>query len=131
MKQELRNKHKGSALNKYNASLIHALEGIKYACIYEHNMKIIIPFIVLVTICGFILKISIFEWLFCIAMFGAVSASELINSSIEALVDLNTLEYNELAKIAKDTASSATLILSITSLIGGLIIFIPKIVGLF
>ena len=35
-----------------------------------------------------------------------------------------------LAKIAKDAASAATLILSITSLIGALIIFIPKIINI-
>ena len=46
---------------------------------------------------------------------------------IEAAVDLTTSEIKPLAKIAKDAASSATLILSITSFIGALIIFIPKI----
>ena len=51
----------------------------------------------------------------------------MINSSIEAIVDLITTEYHELAKIAKDTASAASLILCIVALIGGIVIFLPKI----
>ena len=52
---------------------------------------------------------------------------EMINTSIEATIDLVTNQIHPLAKIAKDTASSATLVLCIVSLIGGCIIFIPKI----
>ena len=51
----------------------------------------------------------------------------MINTAIEALVDLETTKYHPLAKIAKDTASSATLIFSIAAFIGALLIFIPKI----
>ena len=36
-----------------------------------------------------------------------------------------------LAKIAKDTASGATLVLVIVSIIGGLIIFLPRFISLF
>ena len=61
---------------------------------------------------------------------GMVSATEMINTSIEAVVDLETQKYHPLAKIAKDTASSATLIFSITAFIGALIIFLPKILEL-
>ena len=54
----------------------------------------------------------------------------MINSAIEATVDLITTEIHPLAKIAKDTASSATLLLCIVALLGAIIIFIPKIGGL-
>ena len=63
-------------------------------------------------------------------MIGAVTACEMINSAIEATIDLVTSDIKPLAKIAKDAASSATLILSITSLIGALIIFIPRIIDM-
>ena len=55
-------------------------------------------------------------------------ACEMINSAIEAVVDLVTLKDNPLAKIAKDTASAASLILSFVSLVCGIIIFLPKII---
>ena len=50
----------------------------------------------------------------------------MINTAIEALVDLDTVKYNELAKIAKDTASSATLVFSVVALTGALMMFVPK-----
>ena len=125
-----RNKEEGTSSQRYLRSFFHAIEGIIYCVRYEHNFIIIIISTILVTLFGFIFKISAGEWLFVISMIGAVTASELINSSVEAAVDLITTEKKPLAKIAKDTASSATLVLSFTSLIGALIIFIPKIIDI-
>ena len=73
------------------------------------------------------LKISVIEWLICTLIIGMIIATELINSAIEAVVDLETTKTHPLAKIAKDTASSASLILVIVSIIIGCVIFIPKI----
>ncbi len=129
-KTPIRNKDAGSALERYWKSFIHAIDGIVYCINYEHNMVIIILATILVTICGFAFQISEAEWLFIIFICGAIAACEVINSSIEAIVDLITKDYNELAKIAKDTASSASLILCTTALVGGLIIFLPKIIEL-
>lgn len=131
MQKVSRNKDNGNFLVRYIKSFFHALDGIKYAFIYEHNMIIIVLAIIVVTIAGFYFKLSDYEWLFCIIMFGMVSSAEMINTAIEAVVDLETIKEHPLAKIAKDTASSATLLFSITALIGAIIIFGPKIVMLF
>ena len=90
-------------------------------------MIIIVAAIIVTTFAGFYFEISAYEWLFCILIMGMVAAAEMINTAIEAVVDLKTVETHPLAKIAKDTASSATLILCIVALVGGIIIFIPKI----
>lgn len=125
-----RKKDSGTEVEKYKKSFFHSLDGIKYAIKNEHNMIIIIIAIISVTICGFLLNINSSEWLFIITMFGTISATELINSAVEANVDLCTTKVHPLAKIAKDTASGATLVLCITSIVGGLIIFLPKIIEL-
>ena len=122
-----RNKETGTALERYWKSFKHAVEGIMYCLRFEHNMIIILIATILVTIFGFEFNISTAEWLFIVFICGAVAACEVINSSIEAIVDLITSDYNELAKIAKDTASAASLILCTVALIGGIIIFLPKI----
>ena len=57
---------------------------------------------------------------------GLVLAAEAINSSIEALADLVSPEYNEAIKRTKDLAAGAVLILAITAAIVGFIVFIPK-----
>ena len=131
MKQELRNKDKGNFIVRYAKSFCHAISGIWYAIRYEHNMIIIFLATLVTTILGLYLKIDKYEWLFCITIIGMIMATEMINTSIEAVVDLVTPDYHKLAKIAKDTASSATLILCIVSLIGAILIFVPKIIGLF
>ncbi len=123
-----RNKEQGSALERYRKSFLHAIEGIIYCLRFEHNMIIIVIATIVVTLCGFYFHLHPFEWLFVISMCGAISACEMINSSMEAAIDLCTSEIHPLAKIAKDTASSATLILCITSFIGACIIFIPKMI---
>ena len=125
-----RNKEDGSSLKRYGKSFIHAIEGIIYCIRFEHNTIIIIISAIIVILSGLFFGINEFEWLFVISMIGVISACEMINSSIEATIDLVTSEIQPLAKIAKDTASSATLILSITALIGGLIIFLPKVIHL-
>ena len=80
MKKVLRNKDEGNFIVRYVKSFFHAIDGIRYAIIYEHNMIIIALAIIVVTIAGFYFKLTDYEWLFCIVMFGMVSGSELINS---------------------------------------------------
>ena len=126
MKQVLRNKDKGTKLERYKKSFFHAIDGIVYATSNEHNMLIIIPCMILAIVAGILFEISSVEWLFMTLVIGLVIGSELINTAIEAVVDLETLEYNPLAKVAKDTASSATLVFSIVAFIGALIMFVPK-----
>jgi len=59
--------------------------------------------------------------------FGLVIGMELINTSIEKLVDLVSPEYHPLAEKVKDIAAGAVLFDSIIAAIIGLIIFVPKI----
>jgi diacylglycerol kinase len=130
-KSPKRIKDTGTALERYEKSFMHAVDGIIYGIRFEHNMIIILIATVLVTIAGLMYKISAYEWLFVITMIGTISASEMINTSIEATIDLVTTDIKPLAKIAKDTASSATLLLCLTALVGAIIIFLPKVMALF
>lgn len=128
MDSELRGKLKQKGLKRLFNSFKYAWEGIVYALKYEQNMLIHLLATVLVIILGLIVELSLVEWLFCLILIGLVIATELINSSLEAVVDLVSPDKNSLAKVAKDTASGAVLVLALTALIVGLIIFIPKII---
>ena len=111
-------------------SLGYAISGIIQCIQKERNIKIHLVFMFLVIICGFLFQLSITEWLVCILLFGLVISLELVNTAIEAVVDLCTQEYHPLAKIAKDTAAGAVLISAIATVVIGLIIFVPKILSL-
>lgn len=128
MDSELRGKLKQRGINRLFKSFKYAFEGILYTLKYEQNMLIHIIATILVIVLGLIVKLSTIEWLFCILFIGIVIATELINSSIEAVVDLISPDKNSLAKVAKDTASGAVLVFALISLVGGLIIFLPKVI---
>lgn len=112
-------------------SFKYAFEGLKYAFKYEQNILVHFLATLIAFILGIIFKISSLEWLIVFLIIGLVIATELINTSIEATIDLITDEVNPIAKIAKDTAAAAVLIFGITALAIAAVIFIPKIIALF
>ena len=118
------------SIKRLRKSFGYAFKGIDDVIKHEPNMKIHVVVAILVVIRAFILKVSIIEWIILVLLIGAVLAAETINTTIENLVDMYTKEYDEKAKIVKDTAAGTVLILAITSAIIGLIIFIPKIIYL-
>ena len=112
-------------------SFKYAFNGLIDTYRTEQSVWIYIPVALLVILAGFLLKISTFEWLIIILILGIILSLELINTALEAVVDLATDKYHPLAKKAKDTVSAAVLVFAITAVIIGLIIFIPKISLLF
>ncbi|MBE6151038.1 MAG: diacylglycerol kinase family protein [Firmicutes bacterium] len=107
-------------------TLKNALEGINYTYNSEINLRLHFLAAVVVFVVCFILGVSIIEWAICILLIGLVIALELINTVVEVVVDLVQPKYDPLAKIAKDTASGAVLVMAITAAIIGLIILLPK-----
>lgn len=112
-------------------SFYYAFQGIKVNILNERNLAIHFSVMLLVIILGFIFKISVTEWLICILLFGFVITLELMNTAIETAIDICMPEINPKAKLAKDTAAGAVLVVAIVSVIIGIIIFVPKIILLF
>lgn len=110
-------------------SFRYAFWGILTGIRKERNMKIHCCAVVLVVIAGFLFDISLTEWCICLLLFGLVMALELVNTAVEAVVDLVTVERHPLAKIAKDTAAGAVLLAAIIATVIGCIIFIPKLLA--
>lgn len=108
-------------------SFKYAIEGIISSFRTEQNMKIHVFIMIVVIISGIILKLSALEWIILTIVIALVISAELFNTTIETVVDMITKEKNEKAKLAKDVAAGAVLVLAIGSVVVGLIIFIPKI----
>lgn len=108
-------------------SFKHAYNGIIYAVTRERNMHIHITIATLVILFGIFFEISYVEWLACLILIGLVISLELVNTAIEATVDLITVEENSLAKVAKDASAGAVFVLAILSAFIGIIIFLPKV----
>lgn len=131
MNMEYKRTHKKFTLERYKNSFSNSVAGMKYALRYEQNMIVIFCAGVISVIAGILLEISMAEWIVIVLMIGLVAATELINTAIEAVVDLTTTKQHPFAKIAKDSSSAAVLVFTIVAFITGLIIFVPKILELF
>lgn len=114
-------------LRRLMRSFGYALQGIKYVLKTQPNMKIHSIAGVLAILAGFYFKISANEWLALVIVIGFVLILEVVNTAVETLVDLYTEEYHKLAKVSKDTAAGAVLLMAIVSVVVGIIIFLPKI----
>ncbi len=126
-KQFKREEIKKRGLKRFFNSFSYSFAGLVYAYKYEQSVFIHFVLSVAAVILGLALEINATEWLLiCISM-GVVLVVELLNTAIEAVVDLVTLDINPLAKIAKDTGSAATFVMGLIAAIIGGIIFIPKI----
>lgn len=113
--------------NPLYKSFGYAFEGIFTGIKKERNMKIHCLAMLCVVVVGMVLRISITEWCICLILFGLILSLELVNTAVEAVVDLVTEEKKPLAKLAKDTAAGAVLIAAIMAAGAGALIFVPKI----
>ncbi len=124
-----RKRQKG--IKKFLLSFTYPIKGLRYAYRNEQNLAVDVGVALLVTAAGFIFKLNLVEWAILALTIGLVISCELINTAIEAVVDLVTEDYHPLAKVAKDTAAAAVFVFAIVAVIVGLIIFLPKVIALF
>ena len=116
--------------NSFLRSFGYAFEGI-WACICkERNMKIHCLAVISVTLAGTLFRISASEWRTCLLLFALVLSLELVNTAVEAVVDLVTEEKKPLAKLAKDAAAGAVLVSAMIAAVTGGIIFLPYLLEL-
>ena len=85
---------------------------------------------VMVVLFGIALHLSREEWFVCLILFALVMSLELVNTAVEATVDLATDKIDPLAKKAKDAAAGAVLVAAIFAAVIGLWIFVPKLLAL-
>ena len=113
-------------------SFKYAFNGISYVLKTSRNFKIQLILALTILIIGFLLQISLTKYMILIATIMSVLILEILNTSIESIVDLLVKkEFNILAKISKDTSAGAVLLASINSVIIAVYIFAPKIKLLF
>jgi len=104
-------------------SLNHAFEGIMYAARTQANMRIHLVVAALVLTATLLLRLDRFYVIALVILIALVLALELVNTAIEAIVDLLTVAHHPLAKTAKDAAAGAVLIASAAAVAVGYLIF--------
>ena len=107
------------------SSFSFAIFGIWTAIKQERNIRIHLSISVIVIILGFLLSITATQWILIFLTIGGMISLEILNTAIERIVDLVTLDFHPLAKQAKDLAAGAVFSFAIISVIIGIIIFGP------
>ena len=111
--------------SKLFKSFTYAFEGICTA-FKQQNMKVHVVCAIAVAIAGLATGLSYVEWSILIIVIATVISLEMMNTAIEAVVDLASPSIHPLAKVAKDVAAGAVLVFAVASVIIGGLIFLPK-----
>ena len=108
-------------------SSTHAFRGLGIVIKTTHNFWGHLFFGLLAVYLGFLLNISITEWLFIILAIALVLITETLNTAFEIDIDLTSPEFHPYARDTKDIAAGAVLLSVIFACIIGLIVFLPKV----
>jgi undecaprenol kinase len=121
-----------SAKNRsFLSGFLHALDGVKNALQTERSMRIHVITAALVVVFGFLLQISLWEWIVCVTLFGLVMGAELGNTALEESVNICCPQPDPRAKRVKDIAAAAVLMVALAAAVVGLLIFVPKVWNVF
>ena len=111
-------------------SFRYAMEGIAYTIKTQRNMQIHVGAATLVLLASWLLDIPWKEVLLVFFSIFLVLILEMVNTAIEATVDLVTDQDHPLAKVAKDVAAGAVLLAAVLSVIVGAYVFLGPILEL-
>ena len=104
-------------------SFHHAFEGIIYATRTQSNMRLHLVAAALVLAATLYLRLQRPYVIGIVVTVAMVLAFELVNTAVEALVDLMTEAHHPLAKVAKDASAGAVLVVAFAAVIVGYLTF--------
>lgn len=107
-------------------SFKNAARGFRVLLWNEYNLYLQILAAVGITILGFAVELTWYEWALQSAVIGLVIFSELINTAIEKTMDLVHPEYDDRVRDIKDLAAGSVLFIVLVSLTTGAFIYLPK-----
>jgi diacylglycerol kinase (ATP) len=113
-------------MKKIIRSFGFAFKGVAYATASQLNFRIHLAATALALLLGYLLHISLVEWLWVALAIALVLVTEIFNTMIETLTDLVSPGYNEKAGRIKDMSAGAVVIAAAFALFTGIVVFLPK-----
>ncbi len=112
------------------ASFRYAAQGLGYSLLTQRNFRIHVTTGVLVFGLALWLQLSLDRLAVLVLTVTAVLVLELLNTAMEAAVDLAVgRRYHPLARIAKDCAAAAVLVAAVASLLIALLLLLPPLLS--
>jgi len=108
--------------SRFIDSLNCAIDGVLYAARTQKHVRNHLLAAIAVLLCALFLKVSAVEFILLAISISFVLFAELINTAVEATVDMITTEFHPLAKIAKDVAAGSVLLSVTGALVTGYLI---------
>lgn len=118
-------------LRKVIRSFRFAGQGITDLFRFENNAKIHLLIAGIVLLAGFVFRLSLAEWAIVLTLIGLVWSAEAFNTAIEKLCDFVSPGIHPQIKAIKDLSSGAVLILAITAVVVGILIFSSHLLAIF
>lgn len=112
-------------------SFNYAIEGIVWTLRTQRNMRVHLALAVFVAVASLLLGVSRNQLIAVVFAIALVFVTELVNTAIEATVDVATEHYDPLAKIAKDVAAGAVLVAAINALVIAYLALFDPLKGVF
>lgn len=119
------------SIRKFLKSFGYAFRGICDVFRKEQNFKVHCLIGLIALLLGWFFHISAAEWCFLIVVIALVLASEMLNTAIENLCDAVEPNRNETIRAVKDVSAGMVLVCALGALGIGIVIFLPKVIGLF
>lgn len=110
-------------MKKFFKAFVYAWQGIVHGVKTQRNLRFHIAAAVYVTGFSFFYELTKGEYVLLMLTFSSVISAELINTAVEAAVDLCSPQQHRLAKTAKDAAAGAVLITAFFAVIVGVLLF--------
>jgi diacylglycerol kinase (ATP) len=112
-----------SVLQSFN----FAFEGIIHVLRTQRNMRIHFAIAVGVLIAALALGVGRLELVALLIAISFVLIAEMLNTALEAGIDVATTSFDPLAKLAKDIAAGAVLIATVNAVAVGYLVFVERI----
>src|SRR5690348_220145 len=104
-----------------------AFEGIIHVLRTQRNLRIHFAVAVVVLILALIVDVTKMELIALLISVTFVLIAEMLNTAVEAAIDIATTSFDPMAKLAKDIAAGAVLIAAINAIAVGYIVFSGKV----
>jgi diacylglycerol kinase (ATP) len=108
-------------------SFNYAFEGIIHVIRTQRNMRIHFAVAFVVLVAALVVNVTKLELIALVISITFVLIAEMLNTGIEAAIDIATTSFDPMAKLAKDIAAGAVLIASVNALIVGYFVFAGKV----
>jgi diacylglycerol kinase (ATP) len=104
-------------------SFKHAIEGIVHVFRTQKHMRFHFVAAAVIISIGSLMKLPREQWFLLYFAMALVFLTEMLNTAIEACVDLFTDQWHPLAKIAKDIAAGAVLVATVLAIVVAILVF--------